>query len=137
MRVALVHFLSPVKNANHKGILQKLENAVIKKGYQIDVFNANTDSSTMHLTGYDYISIIVPSSAFFGSKLPEKFDEILDNCGNLTTKKGCALVVKSGFSSWKTCTKLMAAMEKQGIFLDYFDVVENADHAIYVGKKIG
>ena len=36
MRVALVHFLSPLKNANHKGILQKLENAVIKKGYQID-----------------------------------------------------------------------------------------------------
>ena len=35
MRVALVHFLSPLKNANHKGILQKLENAVIKKGYQI------------------------------------------------------------------------------------------------------
>ena len=60
MRVALLHFLSPVKNAKHKGILQKLENAVIKKGYQIDIFNAKTDSFTMRLTGYDYISIIVP-----------------------------------------------------------------------------
>ena len=137
MRVALVHFLSPVKNAKHKGILQKLENAVIKKGYQIDIFNAKTDSSTMRLTGYDYISIIVPSSALFGSKLPENFDEVLDNSGNLTSKKGCALVVKSGFSSWKTCSNLMAAMEKQGVFLDYFDVVENPDHATYVGKKIG
>lgn len=137
MRVALVHFLSPVKNTNHKGILQKLENAVIKKGYQIDIFNAKTDSSTMRLTGYDYISIIVPSSALFGSKLPENFDEVLDNSGNLTSKKGCALVVKSGFSSWKTCSNLMAAMEKQGVFLDYFDVVENPDHATYVGKKIG
>ena len=84
MRVALVHFLSPVKNSNHKGILQKLESAVINKGYQIDIFNAMTDYSTMRLTGYDYISIIVPSSSLFGSNLPEKFDEILDNCGNLT-----------------------------------------------------
>ena len=91
MRVALVHFLSPLKNANHKGILQKLENAVIKKGYQIDIFNAHTDSSTMRLTGYDYISIIVPSSPLFGAKLPEKFDEVLENCGMLTSKKGCAL----------------------------------------------
>ena len=57
MRVALVHFLTPVKNSNHKGILQKLENAVINKGYQIDIFNARTDYSTMRLTGYDYISI--------------------------------------------------------------------------------
>ena len=137
MRVALVHFLTPVKNSNHKGILQKLENAVINKGYQIDIFNARTDYSTMRLTGYDYISIIVPSSPLLGSKLPEKFDEILDNCGNLTTKKGCALVVKSGFSSWKTCKNLMSGMERQGISLDYFDVVENPDHAAYVGKKIG
>ena len=137
MRVALVHFLSPLKNANHKGILQKLEKKKIKKGYQIDIFNAHTDSSTMRLTGYDYISIIVPSSPLFGAKLPEKFDEVLENCGMLTSKKGCALVVKSGFSSWKTCTKLMSGMEKQGILLDYFDVVENPDHASYVGKKIG
>ena len=137
MRVALVHFLSPVKNSNHKGILQKLENAVINKGYQIDIFNARTDYSTMRLTGYDYISIIVPSSSLFGSNLPEKFDEILDNCGNLTSKKGCALVVKSGFSSWKTCKNLMKAMEKQGMLLDYFEVVDNPDHAAYVGKKIG
>ena len=137
MRVALVHFLTPAKNSNHKGILQKLENAVINKSYQIDIFNAMTDYSNMRLIGYDYISIIVPSSPLFGSKLPEKFDEILDNSGNLTTKKGCALVVKSGFSSWKTCKNLMSAMEKQGISLDYFDVVENPDHASYVGKKIG
>ena len=137
MRVALVHFLSPVKNSNHKGILQKLENAVINKGCQIDIFNASTDYSTMRLTGYDYISIIVPSSSLFGSNLPEKFDEILDNCGNLTSKKGCALVVKSGFSSWKTCKNLMKAMEKQGVLLDYFEVVDNPDHAAYVGKKIG
>ena len=137
MRVALVHFLSPVKNSNHKGILQKLESAVINKGYQIDIFNAMTDYSTMRLTGYDYISIIVPSSSLFGSNLPEKFDEILDNCGNLTSKKGCALVVKSGFSSWKTCKNLMKAMEKQGVLLDYFEVVDNPDHAAYVGKKIG
>ena len=84
MRVALLHFLSPVKNAKHKGILQKLENAVIKKGYQIDIFNAKTDSSTMRLTGYDYISIIVPSSALFGSKLPENFDEVLERIENGT-----------------------------------------------------
>jgi hypothetical protein len=31
----------------------------------------------------------------------------------------------------------MSGMERQGISLDYFDVVENPDHAAYVGKKIG
>ena len=72
MRVALVHFLSPVKNTNHKGILQKLESAVINKGCQIDIFNAMTDYSTMRLTGYDYISIIVPSSPLFWFKIARK-----------------------------------------------------------------
>lgn len=137
MRIGILHFLSINKNSVHKAIIQKLENTIINRGHQVDIFNAVTDASMLRLTGYDYVAVIVPSSALFGSKLPEILPEVLDNCGNISGKKGCALVVKSGFSSWKTSTKLMAAMEKQGMCLDYFDVIENVDHAGYVGKKIG
>ena len=28
-------------------------------------------------------------------------------------------------------------MEKEGMMIDYFEVINNVDHANYVGKKIG
>ncbi|MEE0999330.1 MAG: hypothetical protein UIH41_06695, partial [Treponemataceae bacterium] len=63
--------------------------------------------------------------------------EVLATCGNVSGKKGCALIVKSGLFSQKFCNSVMKKMEKEGMKIDYFDVINNVDHAAHVGKKIG
>lgn len=136
MRIAIVHFLQN-DNTKHTGILKKLEQTAVAQGHMVDVFNAYKDSYNMHLTGYEYVVCITGSSALFGSKIPNKVKEILSSSGTLSGKKGAALVVKSGFSSNKTCRVLMNAMEREGMVIDYFDIILSADHAGYVGKKIG
>lgn len=136
MRIALVHFLQD-ENSKHKEILKKIEQTVSSQGHMIDVFSAYKDSDNLRLTGYDYVTLIIASSPLFGSKIPPKVKEVLASSGTLSGKKGAALVIKAGFSSNKTCNVLMKAMEKEGMVIDYFEVVISADHAAYVGKKIG
>ncbi|MCQ2981868.1 MAG: hypothetical protein MJ178_03845 [Treponemataceae bacterium] len=136
MRVLILSFLSN-DNETHKKILGELDKACTAKGNQVDIKNGNLESDTLRTTGYDYIAVVVQASPLFGAKVPEKLPFIMAQCGTVTGKKGCALVVKRGFSSEKMCTKVMYYMEKEGMKLDYFDVILNADHAPSVGRKIG
>jgi hypothetical protein len=136
MRIALVHFLQN-ENMKHKQIVKKLEQTAVAQGHIVDVFSGYKDSYNLRLTGYEYVTVITASSPFFGSKIPPKVKEVLASSGTVSGKKGAALVIKAGFSSNKTCNVLMKAMEKEGMVIDYFEVVISADHAAYVGKKIG
>ncbi|MBQ0166570.1 MAG: hypothetical protein KBT02_05625 [Treponema sp.] len=136
MRVLL---LSYTKSDNRKQteILKKLEQTAVSCGHQVDVKSGEKDIEDIHLIIYDYIAVIVPASPLFGAKVPSKLPEVLSQCGNVSGKKGAALVIKSGFSSAKMCNVVMKAMEKEGMFVDYFEVVESVDHATAVGRKIG
>lgn len=136
MRIAILHFLND-ESKSHQEILKKLERAALGKGHEVSLFSSKKDAHDLRLAIYDYITLIIPSSPLFGSKIPEKVSELLSSCGTIVGKKGAALVLQSGFSSNKTVRNLMRAMEKEGLKLDYFDLVKNADHANYVGKKLG
>lgn len=136
MRILLLSYLKS-DNRKHSEILKKLEQTVSSCGHQIDVKSGEKDTENLHLIIYDYIAVIVPASPLFGAKVPAKLPEVLSHCGNVSGKKGAALVVKSGFSSAKMSHVVMKAMEKEGMFVDYFEVVESADHATAVGRKIG
>lgn len=136
MRIALVHFLQN-ENIKHKQIVKKLEQTAVAQGHIVDVFSGYKDGYNLRLTGYDYLTLIIVSPPLFGSKIPAKVKEVLTSSGTINGKKGAALVVKAGFSSNKTCNVLMKAMESEGMVIDYFEVVMSADHAAYVGKKIG
>lgn len=136
MRILLLSYLKS-DNKKQSAILKTLEQTAQTGGHQVDVKSGEKDTENLHLIVYDYIAVIVPASPLFGAKVPAKLPEVLSQCGNVSGKKGAALVVKSGFSSAKMCHVVMKAMEKEGMFVDYFDVVENADHAVAVGRKIG
>ena len=136
MRIAILHFLNDEKNA-HRAILKTLQETAQANGHDVAVFSAKTDPEQLRLTMYEYITIIVPSSLFIGSSLPERFAHVLASAGMILGKKASALVVQSGLSSKKTVRTLMRAMEREGLKIDYFDVVKNAEHARCVGKKLG
>jgi hypothetical protein len=127
------------KSDNSKGsaILKKLAQTASSANHSVDTVCGLTDADTLRIAPYEYIAVLAPCTGMFGRKVSPKVAEVLANLGSAIGKKGCALIVKSGFFSWRTCKHLMSVMEKEGIALDYSDVVLNSDHAAYVGKRLG
>ena len=136
MRVALISFCD-YQNKKAQGILQKLSAAASSKGHQIDSINGLQDLTNTRLTMYDYIAVVIKPSGIFGSKIPPRVTDFLSASGTISGKKGCALVIKSGFSSAKTCKRLMKVLETHGLKLDYFEVLRDEAHASYAGTFIG
>ncbi len=135
MRILILHFLSD-RNAKHSQIIKNLEQSAISKGHTVTICNEK-DSTNLHMAMHDYISVVTVPAGLIGAKLPEKMSEILSTHGSLAGKKGCALVVKSGFSSNKMSKLTMRAMEKEGMVIDYFDIIDTPGYATHVGKKLG
>lgn len=136
MRVALITFF-PLRDEKLSAVVRKLQAGSAERGNQVDLFNGLEDLTNTRLTMYDYIATVVRPSGLIGGKIPPRVSEYLATSGSISGKKGCALVIKSGFSSNKTCRTLMRAMEAEGVKLDYFEIIRDADHAAWVGKKIG
>lgn len=136
VNILILHFLS-VENSRNKAILKQLEQSAVSNGHCVTVLSGFTDGDNFSDVQYSYITLVVPCGGVFSSKLSPKIGEVLAHCRTLTGKKGAALVVKSGFFADKTCKNLMHAMEKEGMIVDYFEVIQNIDHAAVAGKKIG
>ena len=137
MRTLLLHFFD-TKDSKQAAILQNLAKGAESNGNQVDIFAANCDAlESLHLSLYEYIAVAVTSPKFIGAKSPRRLSEILASCGTVSGKKGCAVVVKSGLSSNKMVHVVMNELEKQGMVLDYFDVILSAEHSVAVGKNIG
>lgn len=136
MRVALISFC-PQKDERAAKVIKALEAASASQGNQVDLLNGLEDLANTRLTMYDYIAAVVQPKGIIGGKISPRVAQFLATSGKVSGKKGCALVLKSGLSSEKTCRNLMKAMEGEGVKLDYFEVVRDEDHARYCGKKIG
>jgi hypothetical protein len=136
MRVALISFC-PAKDEKASNIIKKLAAASTAQGNQVEIINGNEDLVNTRLTAFDYISTVVSAKGLFGGKIAPRVAEFLATSGSVSGKKGCALVIKGGLGAEKTCRNLMKAMEHEGLKLDYFDIINDADHATAVGKKLG
>jgi hypothetical protein len=136
MRVALISFANKNDDASSRTV-KALAEASQGNGNQVDMIDGNEDLTNTRLTVYDYIAVVVRPRGIIGGKIAPRVGEFLAASGNVVSKKGCALVLKGGLSSEKTCRNLMKAMEGEGIKLDYFNVVRDSAHARLVGKKIG
>ncbi len=135
MRILILHFLHN-KNNKHSEILKNLEKSAVANGHTVTICN-DKDAINLHMGMHDYITVVTVPAGIVGAKLPEKMTEILSTHGSLSGKKGCALVVKKGFSSNKMSRITMHAMEKEGMVIDYFDIIDTPGYATHVGKKLG
>ncbi len=135
MHILILHFLSS-RNAKHTQIIKNLEKAAIAKGNTVTVCNEK-DAINLHMAMFEYVTVLTTPLGLIGAKIPEKMPEILSTHGSLSGKKGCALVVKKGFSSNKMSKITMHAMEKEGMVIDYFDIIDSPGYATHVGKKLG
>jgi hypothetical protein len=91
----------------------------------------------MRLPGYDYIAIITTPLSLFSAKIPEIVSKILSAGSGVAGKKSAAFIKKEGLRSAKAMINLMHAMEKEGMVVNWSDILFNAPHAQEMGKRIG
>ena len=122
MRVALVYvpFKAPdALVAFAKAMARSLEAA----GHFVDISEARADESP-RLTGYDYIIIGTESATLLG-KIPDRVSRFLSQAGMVTGKRCMAFFRKGGLRPEKGLSRLMKAMEAEGMIVNCAEVVSN------------
>jgi hypothetical protein len=105
-------------------------------GHKADIIDAWADNG-MRLPGYEYIVIVAEPVSFFSAKIPEMLPKFLSAGSGIGGRKSAAFVKKQGIRGGKTLINLMKAMEKEGMVVNWSDILFNAPHAESMGKRIG
>jgi hypothetical protein len=104
-------------------------------GHTVEIVDAWTDNG-MKLPACQYITIATEPVSFFSAKIPEVVPKILASRG-IDGKKSAAFVRKAGLRSNKVLFNLMTAMEKEGMLVNWSEILLSAPHAEAMGKRIG
>jgi menaquinone-dependent protoporphyrinogen IX oxidase len=133
MKVAVVYF-SEKKSQKLKKIAESLARGIETQGCQVDIIDA-TVMNDKKLIVYGYAAIGTETASAFG-KISEKISHYLAEAGTLNGKKSLAFVTKSTFGTNKTMLNLMAAMEKEGMFIKNSLAFSEPEEAFEAGKKL-
>jgi hypothetical protein len=104
-------------------------------GHTVEIIDAWTDDG-MRLPGCQYIAIATEPMSFFSAKIPEVIKNILSSRG-IDGKKSAAFIKKTGLRSSKALFNLMTAMEKEGLIVNWSEILLSPPHAEAMGKRIG
>jgi len=106
-------------------------------GHHVDLLDAWTEDG-FRLPGYEYIVVCAEAVSSWSGKMPEALTKILAGGSGLIGKKSAAFLKKTGpFFINKALSNLMKAMEKEGMMVNWSDILLNAPHAEALGKRIG
>jgi len=134
MRIAIVS--APAVKKQPPDYVVSLAKGMTKMGHQVDIVDAWTEDG-MRLPGYEYIAVAAePMSAFTG-KLQPVISKVLSAGSSLVGKKSAAFIKKSGLFTNRALSNLMKVMEKEGMRINWSDILLNAPHAEAMGKYIG
>ncbi|GHV94987.1 hypothetical protein AGMMS50293_13070 [Spirochaetia bacterium] len=134
MRVAVISVPS-IRKAP-PGYVQSLAKGMEAMGHRVDIIDAWTEDG-FRLPGYEYIAIAAEPISFFSGKIPEAVYKILSAGSGLVGKKSAAFVKKGGLFTGRALVNLMKAMEKEGMMVNWSEVLLNPPHAEAIGKRIG
>jgi len=133
MRVAVIS--APPQRRFPADYTLALAKGIEAMGHTVEIIDAWTDDG-MKLPACQYITIVTEPLSFFSAKIPEAARKILTSRG-IDGKKSAAFIKKSGLRSAKTLINLMNAMEKEGLIVNWSEILLNAPHAEAMGKRIG
>jgi menaquinone-dependent protoporphyrinogen IX oxidase len=132
MRVALVYIPSKEPEslaAIAKAMARSFESA----GHFVDISEARADESP-RLTGYDYIVVGTESASLMG-KIPERVARFLAQAGTIVGKRSMAFLRKSGLRPDKALSRLMKAMEAEGMIVNCAEVVSSEASAAEAARS--
>ena len=134
MRIAIV---SASRVRGIPEYIKSLGNGMESMGHRVDIIDAWTEDG-MKLPGYEYIAVCAEATGFWGGKMPDILTRVLGSGSGLVGKKSAAFIKKTGplFIN-KSLWNLMKAMEKQGMKINWSEVILNPSHAQALGKRIG
>jgi hypothetical protein len=90
------------------------------------------------LPGYEYVVICAEPVSFWGGKMPDVLPKVLGTGSGLVGKKSAAFLKKtSPIFINKALWNLMRAMEKEGMKVNWSEIILNAPQAEALGKRIG
>jgi hypothetical protein len=105
-------------------------------GHRVDIIDAWTGDG-FRLPGYEYIAVVSEAVSLFSGKIPEALPKLLAGGSGLVGKKSAAFVKKGGLFTGRALVNLMRAMEKEGMLVNWSDILLGPSHAEAMGKRIG
>ena len=134
MRIAIV---SAPRQRGVPDYVKSLAKGMESMGHRVDIIDAWTEDG-MRLPGYEYISVCAEAVSFWGGRMPEVLPKILGVGSGLVGKKSAAFIKKTGpIFITKALWNLMKAMEKEGMKVNWSEIILNSAHAEALGKRIG
>jgi len=134
MRIAVV---SAPRQRGIPEYIKSFAKGMESMGHRVDIFDAWTDDG-IRLPGYDYIAVCAEKTSFFGGKVPDVLHRMLGAGSGLVGKKSAAFVKKTApIFITKALWNVMKAMEKEGMKINWSEIILNASHAEALGKRIG
>jgi hypothetical protein len=135
MRIAVIS-VSARRNGIHDSV-KSLAGGMESMGHRVDIFDAWKEDG-FKLPAYEYIAVCAEAASFWGGKMPDALSKILSSAGSLAGKKSAAFLRKTGpFFVNKALCSLMKAMEKEGMLVNWSEILLSPDHAKALGKRIG
>jgi len=135
MRIAVVSV--PARRGGIPEYVKSLAKGMESMGHRVDVIDAWTEDG-FRLPGYEYIAVCAEATSLWGGKMPEPLPKVLAAGSSLVGKKSAAFLKKTGplFIN-KALWNLMRAMEKEGMLVNWSEILLNAAQAEALGKRIG
>jgi hypothetical protein len=133
MRIVVI--AAPAQRRGIPDYVSALAKGMESMGHRVDILDGWTGDG-YRLPGYEYIALAAEAASFFGGKLPAALPRIL-SAGNLSGKKSAAFLRKTGPFTAKPLANLMRAMEKEGMYVNWSEIILSAPHAEVLGKRIG
>ncbi len=134
MRIAVVS--APSARGKPVPCVAALVKGMEAMGHRVDVVDAWTEDGG-RLPGYGYVAVVAEAVSLFGGKMPVALATLLSGTGALVGKKSAAFLCKTTPLTGKALANLMKMMEKEGMYINWFDILVNAAQAEAVGKRIG
>jgi len=134
MRIAVVS--APASKKEPPDYVQSLVKGMQSMGHRVDIVDVWTEDG-MRLPGYEYIAVAAEPVSFLSGKIASKISKVLAAGSSLAGRKSAAFIKKTGLFSNRALSNLMKAMEKEGMVVNWSDLLFNGPHAEAMGKRIG
>ena len=135
MRIIIISV--PARRSEIPRYVKSLASGMESMGHRVDILDAWTEDG-FRLPGYEYIVICAEAVSAWGGKMPDVLPKILSAGSTLVGKKSAAFLKKTSLIFInKALSNLMKAMEKEGMRVNWSEILFNAAHAEALGKRIG
>ena len=135
MRIAVISV--PGQRRQIPDYVRALAKGMESMGHRVDIMDAWTEDG-FRLPGYEYIAVCAEAASSWGGKMPDALAKILGSGSGLVGKKSAAFLKKTGpFFINKALSNLMRAMEKEGMLINWSEILFSVPQAEALGKRIG